>query len=208
MSKEKVPVIADLGREYTQLVSDLLSKGYTISLSTVERDDVARRAIDFVSNKNPDKVIRLWRIYSYENVLNSCVDVVIFSIREYDKSRRRFYMDEGNQIVNKTFYSFKNKKDETMYFLSEKDYKRVLTLRKTRERNKYDVFNLDKVVDVKKVSPKFKELILNKIKQCRSMKRAKFDVVKCIHLYYNKNRNRLSCDVRWNDDTHHGTIHI
>lgn len=208
MSKEKVLVLADLDREYTQLVSDLLSKGYTIYLSTVERDDVGRKAIDFVSNKNPDKVIRLWRLRSYESVLNSSVDVVIFSVREYDKSRRRFYMDEGDLLVNKTFYSFKNKKDETLYFLSRKEYENMLTLRKTRERNKDDVFNIDKLVDVKKVSPKFKELILNKIKQCRSMKRAKFDVVKCIHLYYNNNKNRLSCDVRWNNDTHHGTIRL
>lgn len=208
MSKEKAPVLADLDREYTQLVSDLLSKGYTISLSTVERDDVGRKAIDFVSNKNPDKVIRLWRLRSYESVLNSSVDVVIFSIREYDKSIRRFYMDEGDQLVNKTFYSFNNKKDETLYFLSRKEYENMLTLRKTRKRNKEDVFNIDKLVDVKKVSPKFKELILNKIKQCRSMKRAKFDVVKCIHLYYNKSKNRLSCDVRWNNDTHHGTIRL
>lgn len=208
MNKEKAPILADLDREYTQLVSDLLSKGYTISLSTVERDDVGRKAIDFVSNKNPDKVIRLWRFRSYESVLNSSVDVVIFSIREYDKSIRRFYMDEGDQLVNKTFYSFNNKKDETLYFLSRKEYENMLTLRKTRKRNKEDVFNIDKLVDVKKVSPKFKELILNKIKQCRSMKRAKFDVVKCIHLYYNNNKNRLSCDVRWNNDTHHGTIRL
>lgn len=208
MSKEKAPVLADLDREYTQLVSDLLSKGYTISLSTVERDDVGHKAIDFVSNKNQDKVIRLWRLRSYESVLNYCVDVVIFSVREYDKSTRRFYIDEGNPLVNKTFYSFKNKKDETLYFLSRKEYENMLTLRKTRERNKAETFNIDKLVDVKKVSPKFKELILNKIKQCRSMKRAKFDVVKCIHLYYNNNKSRLSCDVRWNNDTHHGTIRL
>lgn len=198
-------MVKDLNAIYTNIVTNLLSKGYTLNPSTMEY--TSSTVLDFVSNKEPDKVIRLWKLSSSERINSKYVDCINFELRKYNADCYKFYTSDGEWISNKKFYSISKK----CYVTSVDEFKEVEAIRNTRLLNKKLLetqCKTDKSIDVKKVSSSFKTAIMNRITKVKGMKRAKFNVVKCIHLYHSTSCNRMICEVRWNCDDKHGTIKL
>lgn len=188
-----------INSSYTKIIADMISKGYVINTDSMS--NTSSTVIDFVSKEEPGTVVRLWNLHSSKRVFGSYIDVTSIELRKYPRAMRRLYSDDGELLTGKTFYPV----SEKFCVDSLDEFKRIKSIRDQRALNKTKL-ETDKLLDVKKVSNKFKERIMGRIKRLKGMKNARFDVVKCIHLYYNPLRHNLQCEIRWHSDERHGTL--
>lgn len=205
-----MPTIIHIDEMVTNIVKQYISDGYILTSLGNPRDC----SIDLLKKSDKKTAIRICRVSGVRRIDNDdkftyVYGCVIIRVEKHDANKlmRGSYsiIKDLNEYV---FYPVTQDdytaKDKIYYASSTDEYIRIVKLRDDRKLRNSTVKDEGTILDVNKVPASLREKIVNKIRENKGMKRAKYNVVKNIHLF--NNGDQMECCIRWNDDERHGTL--
>lgn len=209
-----MPTIIHIDEMITNIVKQHLSDGYILTSISNPREG----SIDLLKKNDQKTIIRICRVSGvrriddeHNNKFTYVYGCVIIRVEEHDASRLpRGCMSLIRTLNEYVFYPILQEdsyiaKDKMYYASSADEYISIVKLRNDRKLRNSSVKDEGVTIDVNKVPTSLREKIVNRIRENKGMKRAKYNVVKNIHLF--NNGCQMECCIRWNDDERHGTLH-
>lgn len=194
-----------VAKAFSSTVTDFISKGYIISPFTPDGSfNNTKTYIDLFNPNDNSHIIRVWMVDEYNRVGKSWlrhIDTVGVRAKKYTIGRYNGYNgnigegqyllpSSGELVYENLFYKFKTRKSHngTQYYnvyatsyeeavaLSEISYKRI-NESPTKNDNGY------RRVPLAKLSPKFIDLIMDRINSVRGFKRATSTCITLVEMY-------------------------
>lgn len=195
-----VILMENLNSMFTSFVMEFIHKGYSINCNTMGGSYSREICHVDLSNKDSDKIVRVWMLYHYGNHFTNEFDTIEIVAKAYSKRSSDMWTNGGETLKSVTAYIINE--HAGVYSFSLDDVKEVQKIRSVRWKSHQDIQDLNqteysKVVDLEKVPKSLQDSIVKRIQSIRGFKRATFKHVKEIKLNRRNGNRSFQALVSW-----------